>query len=182
MYGNLVAERLTKSAWIRYGLAVLSEQGIEAIKVLPLAKALNVSRGSFYWHFADLTDYRSELLKGWQEVTTDRVILDLATQAGNDRLKLLMGRAFVNDRGLEQAVRYWASQDSAVAAVVATVDAQRIAYIEQLLLKAGLEAKRAKGRAIFIYWAYLGQAAISAGVNSLIDAKVMNELASLLEI
>lgn len=160
---------------------MLSNHGIEAIKVLPLAKALNVSRGSFYWHFADLTDYRSKLLKGWQEVTTDRVILDLPKQTENDRLTLLMARAFVNDRGLEQAVRSWASHDSGAAAVVATVDAQRIAYIERLVLRAGLEAKRAKGRANFIYWAYLGQAVVSAGAHSAIDPEVMSELANLLE-
>ena len=48
-----------------------------------MATALKVSRGSFYWHFRDIADFRSQILRSWQERTTDQVIRELeAAKAG----------------------------------------------------------------------------------------------------
>ena len=176
-----MTDRLTKAAWIKHGLTVLADHGIDAIRVLPLARSLNVSRGSFYWHFGDLEDYRSDLLKTWQKIATDRIIRDLAKHADKHRLKLLLTRAFVAERGLEQAVRAWASQDEKVASIVATIDAQRVDYIAQLLEKAGLSSKLAQGRATFIYWAYLGQGAVLSDKHKAVDEGMIRNISSLLE-
>jgi hypothetical protein len=43
--------RLTKSDWIKHGLRTLAEEGAGALKVGPMATKLEVSRGSFYWHY-----------------------------------------------------------------------------------------------------------------------------------
>lgn len=181
VYGAAMGDRLTKSDWIKHGLTMLSKHGIESIKVLPLAKALKVSRGSFYWHFNDLDDFRSNLIKHWRKTTTERVILDLAGQTKSDRLGLLLARGFTQGRGLDQAVRNWASQDASIAAVVAKVDSRRIAYIEGLLVEAGVSVKLAESRAILIYWAYLGRTTVLLDRHALIDAKAMEDLVSLFE-
>jgi AcrR family transcriptional regulator len=39
--------KLGKQDWIDCGLRVLADRGVEAIKVEPLAKLLNVTKGSF---------------------------------------------------------------------------------------------------------------------------------------
>jgi len=31
-----------------------------------MATKLKVSRGSFYWHFRDIADFRAQLLRRWQ--------------------------------------------------------------------------------------------------------------------
>jgi len=41
---------LTKEDWLRAAMELLRTRGIGGVRVLPLAKELGVSRGSFYWH------------------------------------------------------------------------------------------------------------------------------------
>ena len=41
----------TRDGWIEAALAVLVEEGIEAVQITQLSKRLGVTRGSFYWHF-----------------------------------------------------------------------------------------------------------------------------------
>ena len=68
MHERVTQDRLTRSAWLDHGLRTLARQGADALKVGPLATALNVSRGSFYWHFKDIADFRTQLLQSWQEL------------------------------------------------------------------------------------------------------------------
>src|SRR5271166_2476814 len=56
--GATMNDRLTKEDWIRHGLRTLANEGAHALKVGPMATKLKVSRGSFYWHFRDIPDFR----------------------------------------------------------------------------------------------------------------------------
>ena len=49
-----MTDQLSADDWISQGLKALAKSGFTALKADPLAKAMGVSRGSFYWHFADL--------------------------------------------------------------------------------------------------------------------------------
>jgi AcrR family transcriptional regulator len=182
VYGGAMNDRLTKSDWIDHGLRTLANDGPNALKVGPMATKLNVSRGSFYWHFRDIADFRSEVLRSWQERTTDQVIYELeAAKAEPDRLKHLMKRAFVAKRSLDRAIRSWASDDEDVAAIVASVDARRVAYIAKLLVAAGVDSRRALPRAAFMYWAYLGQAIVMDPRHSTIAVSAMDDISDLFE-
>src|SRR5262245_64236468 len=82
VYGRAMTDRLTKPDWIRHGFSVLAAEGAGALKVGPMADGLKVSRGSFYWHFRDIADFRAQLLQAWQEEATDRGIGDLEVRKG----------------------------------------------------------------------------------------------------
>jgi AcrR family transcriptional regulator len=182
VYGDAVDDRLTKSDWIAHGLRTLARDGANALKVGPLATQLKVSRGSFYWHFRDIADFRSQVLQSWQERTTEQVIRDLeAAKAEPDRLKHLMRRAFVTKRRLERAIRSWAAEDKDVAATVAAVDSRRVSYIAKMLVAAGVESRRALSRAAFIYWAYLGQPIVMDPPHASIPASALDEISDLFE-
>jgi AcrR family transcriptional regulator len=145
-----------------------------------LAAGLNVSRGSFYWHFKDIADYRAQLLQVWQERATEQVIRDIdATVVGLARLTYLMKLAFNEDRSLDRAIRGWASTDVEAAKVVAAVDARRIAYIAELLRDSGVDARRGLPRAEFIYWAYIGQSAVMNPAHTAITEADLDDLSSL---
>lgn len=153
-----MTERLTKSDWIAHGLRMLTRFGPSALKAGPLAAGLKVSRGSFYWHFADIADYHAQLVAEWQASGTDQVITSVEEVGGPDRLRSLLRRAFLAPSKLDRAVRAWATIDRKVAAAVAANDDRRIAYIANLLKASGVERPRAYARATFLYWAFLGQA------------------------
>ncbi|MET0387197.1 MAG: helix-turn-helix domain-containing protein, partial [Polyangiales bacterium] len=60
----------TARDWVTAGLAVLAQQGADAIKVEPLARELGVTKGSFYWHFRDRDALLKAILSHWQTVAT----------------------------------------------------------------------------------------------------------------
>ncbi|MBU4567366.1 MAG: TetR/AcrR family transcriptional regulator [Alphaproteobacteria bacterium] len=175
-------DRLTKAEWIACGLDTLSREGASALKVGPLAVKLNVSRGSFYWHFKDIAAYRANLLARWLEQSTDQVIETLEGEPdAPDRLKRLMRRAFNRQSPPERAIRAWALQDGEVASAVASVDARRVGYIGVLLRSAGVSPAKAASRAAFVYWAYLGQAAIVGPSPATLTSAALDDISQLIE-
>lgn len=183
-------DRLTKSDWIKHGLRTLADEGAGALKVGPMSARLEVSRGSFYWHFRDVADFRSEILRNWQERTTDRVIREIEIKAEPERLRQLMKRAFGeklsasrtaghHEWAAERAIRSWAAHDASVAATVASVDTNRVDYIARLLVVAGVETHRAVARATFMYWAYLGRAFMMDRQLSSIAEAAIDEISDL---
>ncbi|MEI6200336.1 MAG: TetR/AcrR family transcriptional regulator [Enhydrobacter sp.] len=175
-----MTDRLTKDDWLKRGLTTLATDGAHALKVGPMATKLKVSRGSFYWHFKDVGDFQSQILRLWRERSTDQVIRELeAGKALPDRLTHLMKRAFAGKRNLERAIRSWATEDAAVARIVAGVDARRVAYIAQMLAAAGVDRQKALARAVFLYWAYLGQPLVTAPAHAAVTASALDDVGRL---
>jgi AcrR family transcriptional regulator len=181
MYGAAMSERLTKDDWIAHGLRTLASGGTGALKVGAMADALSVSRGSFYWHFTDIGDFKRRLLERWQELATEQVIRELEEDGGeSDRLRRLMHRALREKNELDRAVRIWAADEEEAAAFVAAVDDRRISFIAHLLAASGVDRDAASGRAKFIYWAYLGRSLV-AGAHDRIDASTVDAISALFE-
>ena len=177
-----MSDRLGKADWIRHGLRTLAREGSGGLKVGPMAAALKVSRGSFYWHFRDIADFRTQLLRSWKEGGTDQVIRELASSTAEpERLERLMRRAFVEREGMDRAIRAWATQDEEAAAAVATVDAGRVAYIAGLLAARGVDPRAAHQRATFIYWAYLGRAIVMDPRHDSIPPAALADISRLFE-
>src|SRR5256886_6398466 len=89
-----MTDQLSAKDWLDRGLKTLAESGFTALKAEPLAKAMGVSRGSFYWHFADIGAFHAAILNHWREVAAEQVIADLEASSGNDPLVLLLRRTF----------------------------------------------------------------------------------------
>jgi len=68
-----------------------------------------------------------------------------------------------------------------VLEIVAAVDARRVAYIAKMLVAAGVESQRARGRAAFLYWAYLGQPTVMDPRHSSIGASALDDIGDLFE-
>jgi AcrR family transcriptional regulator len=84
-------DQLSAKDWLDAGLKALAASGFTALKAEPLARALKVSRGSFYWHFADLAAYHAALLGHWREVAAERIIADLeSVPKGESPVRLLL--------------------------------------------------------------------------------------------
>src|ERR1700728_5318779 len=75
--GAPMTDQLSAKDWLDQGLKALAARGFTALKAEPLAKAMGVSRGSFYWHFADVEAFHAAILKHWREVAAEQVIANL---------------------------------------------------------------------------------------------------------
>src|SRR5579872_7097013 len=146
--GRDMADQLSADDWLKQGLKTLARDGFTALKAEPLAKAMGVSRGSFYWHFADVEAFHSAILARWREVAAERIIADVEAAAGHEKaLQLLLQRVFGEKLALENAVRTWATADPAARAAVQAIDRRRLNYVEGLLRSAGLSSEVAGVRA-----------------------------------
>lgn len=175
-----MTEQLTKDQWVRHGLRTLAEHGPNGLKVGAMATALGVSRGSFYWHFVDIADFKTQVLDAWAQATTDQV-RDLVERAGDgvDRLQELMRLVFGAGRQLDRAVRAWAASEPPIAALVGEVDTKRAALVSDLLRQAGVPEPAATRRGAFLYWALLGQTFVAAPAQAALADDGMADIAGL---
>jgi AcrR family transcriptional regulator len=172
-----MANQLSAQDWLDQGLKVLARSGFTALKAEPLAKAMGVSRGSFYWHFASLGAFHAAILKYWREVATEQVIANLeAASTHDDPLLLLLRQAFGGRLALENAVRTWAMFDSAARAAVQAIDRRRLGYVEGMLRASGLSPDVARARAQILYWAFLGFAQSDQPLSKAKQQAVLDEL------
>jgi AcrR family transcriptional regulator len=154
-----MADQLSAKDWLDQGLKTLATSGFTALKAEPLAKAMGVSRGSFYWHFTDIGAFHAAILKHWREVAAEQIIAGLEAAAGNqDPLELLLHRTFGSKLMLEKAVRSWAAVDPVARNAVEATDRRRLGYVENLISASGLRPEIVRARAQILYWAFLGYA------------------------
>jgi AcrR family transcriptional regulator len=170
-----MTDQLSATDWLDQGLKALAESGFTALKAEPLAKAMGVSRGSFYWHFADVGAFHAAILKHWREVAVEQVIDDLES-AGEEPLPRLLRRTFGGRVTLEKAVRSWATLDPKARAAVQAIDRRRLNYVEGLLLASGLSSQVARPRAQILYWAFLGFAQSEKPLPPKTQQAVLDEL------
>jgi AcrR family transcriptional regulator len=172
-----MADELSAQDWLDQGLRTLARSGFTALKAERLAKAMGVSRGSFYWHFASLGAFHAAILKYWREVAAEQIIANLEAASAHDNpLLLLLRQAFSGRLALENAVRSWARFDPAARAAVQAIDRRRLGYVEGLLRAAGLSPDVARARAQILYWAFLGFAQSDQPLSKAKQQAVLDEL------
>jgi AcrR family transcriptional regulator len=172
-----MTDQLSAKDWLDQGLKTLAKSGFTALKAEPLAKAMGVSRGSFYWHFADIGAYHAAILKHWREVAAEQIIANLeASSNDKDPLPILLRQAFGSKPALENAVRTWATLDATARTAVQAIDRRRLGYVESLLRDTGLAPPLAHARAQILYWAFVGFAQSDRPLPKAKQAAVLDEL------
>ncbi len=127
--------RTPRSQWIEAGLRALAAGGPDAVRIEPLAQALGVTRGGFYWHFADRRALLDEMLDTWERASTDEVIERVERQGGDVRVRLRRAGALTFSDWLlpiDLAVRDWARREPTVAERLRRVDNRRMDYLRSL--------------------------------------------------
>ena len=154
----------------------LIDSGIDAVKILPLAKRLNLSRTSFYWFFEDREALLSALLEGWDQRTTTPLIQSTTAYA-ETRAEAMLNvlTCFLSadsfDSRLEFAVRSWSLQDENVAARMKAADEARLTALKTMLMKWGIGEVEADIRARTIYLVQIGY--ISMQTTEDIETRLM---------
>jgi AcrR family transcriptional regulator len=162
--------------WLDAAYESLLEGGLDAVRILPLAKKLNLSRTSFYWFFKDREELLSALLDRWKQKNTGHWIQ--RTQAYADSVCEAMLNVFdcwfddaLFDSRLEAAMRSWAQQSPEIAELMAQDDAQRIAALTSLFTRFGYAPRAADVRARVAYFTQAGY--VSTKPNEDMDVRMM---------
>ena len=108
------------------------------MRIEPLAKALGVTKGGFYWHFDDRRALLDEMLDAWERSMVDEVIERVESGGGDARARLRrlfeLGTARQGQRlfRADLAIRDWARRDRRVAQRLRRVDNKRMGYMRSL--------------------------------------------------
>jgi AcrR family transcriptional regulator len=158
--------RTPRSTWIEEGLRALAAGGPDAVRIEPLAQALGVTRGGFYWHFDDRRALLEEILDAWERVSVDEVIERVESEGGDARAKLrrLSALAASSEEPLriDLAVRDWARREPTVAERLRRVDNRRMDYMRSLFAAFCPDEDEVEARCLVFYSLWIGNHFIAA--------------------
>jgi AcrR family transcriptional regulator len=147
--------------WLEAAYESLLESGVDSVRILPIAKKLNLSRTSFYWFFRDREELLDGLVGKWRDKNTGGLIKQ--SEAYAETVVEAMLNLFdcwleksLFDSQFEFAVRSWALQSPEVLAAVQEADKARIAAISRMFLRYGFDEITADVRARTIYLVQIG--------------------------
>jgi AcrR family transcriptional regulator len=157
--------RGTPDLWLDAAYDLLVEGGVEAVKVMPLAERLRLSRTSFYWHFLDREALLAGLVARWRAKNTGNLVSRCEAPAATIAEAMLnLVDCWVDpqifDSRLEFAMRTWALTDPAVEEAMSQADTARIAAITALFLRFGYDETEADTRARALYLTQVGYIAL----------------------
>jgi AcrR family transcriptional regulator len=149
--------RLSAADWETAALDALAENGLAGVAVEPLARRLGVTKGSFYWHFADREALLAAALAHWENSYTERVIAAVAAARDpRERLVRLIGRVLAGGRSDRIHIALATAKHPLVRETLARVTHRRLAYLESCYAELGQPRREAKRSALLAYAAYVG--------------------------
>jgi AcrR family transcriptional regulator len=153
--------RGSQEGWLEAAYDSLLESGVDSVKILPLAKKLNLSRTSFYWFFKDREELLTALISRWRDKNTGGIVKQseayaetLAEATLNVFDCWLDQRLF--DSKLEFAMRSWALQSTEIQAEVLEADRARMEALADMFKRFGLAENPADVRARTTYLVQIG--------------------------
>lgn len=153
--------RGSPEVWLQAAHDALLESGVEAVKILPLAKRLRLSRTSFYWFFKDREELLAALLERWRDKNTGNLVRQ--SEAYAESIAEAMLNVFdcwfdddLFDSRFEFAMRSWALQSDEILAEVREADQQRMDALRAMFERFGRDALSADVRARTTYLIQIG--------------------------
>lgn len=156
-----------KSDWVAIAKNALIKDGIKGVKVDLLARDLDVTRGSFYWHFKNRQHLLDALIDHWRHSNSEPM-LEAIRRAGARGLQ--KDFKYVDDLWFEEhdynprydaAVRDWARTEEIVADAVHEIDRIRIDAFTEMFKAYGFADEKALIRARILYYHQVGYYALN---------------------
>ena len=152
------APALSAQDWVQAALRLIAREGVAAVAVEPLARELGVTKGSFYWHFANRDALIHAALKAWEaDQGRDVVARYEGIAEPRQRLRVMMFAAFEDqENGLLFAALSASSEDPRVHPHLTRASEQRLALGIRSLQSLGMGEDEARRKALFLYASYAG--------------------------
>ncbi|HKJ10750.1 MAG TPA: TetR/AcrR family transcriptional regulator [Ornithinimicrobium sp.] len=150
--------RLGIEDWSKAALQVIASEGVEQVTVEGLGRRLGVTKGSFYWHFANREALVTAALDLWEQRATMDVIEEVGAIVDPvARLRALF-TASVGDvvDGPLDAALVATFDDGIVGTVVRRVTGRRLQFLERVFADLDFTPPEARTRARVAYSTYVG--------------------------
>jgi len=153
--GRMKEDRLGRQDWLEAGLNILAQTGPGGLRIDGVCKAMNVTKGSFYWHFQDRQDFLGSLFLYWRDRETTSLIqyVEATYTAPRDRIWHVVEFVTLGnyDVATEVTMRQWGQSDPTIREALKHVDEERLGFFTRQFGAAGFGAEDANLRAISVY-------------------------------
>ena len=153
--------RGSMDGWLEAAYEALLEGGVDAVKILPLAKKLKLSRTSFYWFFKDREELLAALIARWRDKNTGNLLrraeayAESIAEATLNVFDCWLDTALF-DAKFEFAIRSWALQSEEILGEVQSADNARLEALSRMFERFGHEPVAADVRARTLYLVQIG--------------------------
>ena len=150
-----IRTRASREIWLSAAYDLFVTEGIDAVKIMPLAKKLNLTRTGFYWHFKDLSELHDGIIDIWQTRNTG-IILDRCAMPAPSLCAALFNLidCWIDndlfDAPLDLAIRNWARNDTRLQDIVDQSDKDRLSAVTALFERFGRTGDVAHFRALTV--------------------------------
>jgi AcrR family transcriptional regulator len=155
--------KVSREQWLDAARQALATDGVDLVRIQPLAKRLGATRSSFYWYFQSRENLLDELLAAWTATNTASIVDRAARPTPTITAAVLSvfecwADVASFDPQLDAAVRSWGRRDAAVEAVVVRDDQVRVDAIAAMYDRHGVAD--AVIRARVLYYTQIGYYAL----------------------
>lgn len=161
--------------WLAAAYDVLTESGVEAVKIMPLAKRLGLTRTGFYWHFKDRDALLEAMIRQWEDKNTGN--LEVRCEAFAESICEAIFNLFdcwldceLFDSRLDLAIRNWARNDPALQSRLDQADSRRRMAMESMFRRFGYDRADAETRALTMFYTQIGY--ISMQISESTEARL----------
>ena len=151
-----MVKRQSTADWEEAALQAVAANGLDALSIPELARALGVTKGSFYWHFKSLRDLIAAALRRWESMDEEALDELRPIKDPRARLEALFVQSMQKREAHALYVALGLSTDPHVAEAVRRVSDRRLAFLVHAYRQLGLAAADARTRALLAYAAYVG--------------------------
>jgi len=177
--------RGSEDVWLNAACALLTESGVEAVKVMPLAKRLGLSRTSFYWHFRDRDALLEALIRRWEDKNTGNLVA--RTEAPAENICAAVFNVFdcwlddaLFDAPLDLAIRNWARNDPDLQRRLDQADDVRRQALIEMFVRFGYDRRDAEVRTMTAIYVQIGYISMQVREDRLYRIRLMPDYAAVL--
>jgi AcrR family transcriptional regulator len=159
----MATTRLSAADWIDAGFLVLTEEGVQGVKIDRIAERLGVTKGSFYWHFKDMDDYLGAVAARWADEMGARYLATAGPPDEHPSVRMRNRlRVFLSGpvRRLDREMRNWARTDDRARSALGSTDRMIFEQMTRDLCEMGFGPAEAEWRASILFYASVGYAAV----------------------
>ena len=141
--------RLTREQWLARSLEILSDGGPGELRIDNITHKMNVSKGSFYWHFKNRADYIESLAKYWDHWSNDAVIKRVSAIKSDpvSKMKALIETVIGGNLGAyDAAVQMLVHKEPQIAPIVTKGFMKRLGFLSTLFKQLGFKGEELESR------------------------------------
>ena len=133
--------RLSKEAWLEKSLSILSQEGEKKLTIDHLVKEMGVTKGSFYWHFKNRSEYINSLVDYWAVKHSENLTQALAPISDpEDQLLKLMQLLTEHDHSrYDISIMNWGLNEPIAREKMQDMFNFRLHFVRSLFEKMGFE-------------------------------------------